>query len=58
MVKPTTTAGVTVRLADPVTDPTLAVIVDVPTALATTAPEPFTLAMAEAELQVAVGVKF
>jgi hypothetical protein len=54
MFKKITAAGVTVRLADPVTDPEVALIVAVPTALATAAPAGLTLAIADPdELHVA-----
>jgi hypothetical protein len=46
MFKAMIAGGVTVRLADPVMDPEVALIVAVPTALATTAPLGLTLAMA------------
>jgi hypothetical protein len=59
MFKATTTAGVTVRLAVPVTDPAVALIVDVPTALATASPPGLTLAIADPdEFHVVVVVKF
>src|ERR1700690_1251473 len=58
MLSSTATAGVTVRLADPVTDPALAVMVDVPAAVVVTIPVALTLAIADDELQVADCVKF
>src|SRR5271163_292180 len=58
MLNPTTTAGVTVRFAEPVTDPALALMVDAPTAFAITAPAALTLAIAEDELHVADWVRF
>jgi hypothetical protein len=54
MFKAMTAGGVTVRLADPVRDPEVALIVVVPTALATAAPAGPTLAIADPdELHVA-----
>jgi hypothetical protein len=54
MFKAITTGGATVRLADPVTDPEVAVIVAVPTPLASAAPMVLTLAIANwDELHVA-----
>jgi hypothetical protein len=47
MFKAITAAGVTVRLADPVTDPEVALIMAVPTALAIAAPVGLTLAIAD-----------
>jgi hypothetical protein len=47
MFKAITAAGVTVRLAEPVTDPEVALIVAVPTALAIAAPVGLTLAIAD-----------
>jgi hypothetical protein len=58
MFRAITAAGVTVRFADPVRDLALALIVDVPTALATTAPAALTLAIAADELHVTDGVRF
>jgi hypothetical protein len=59
MFKATTTGGVTVRLAVPVKDPEVALIVAVPTALARAAPAELTLTIAGAdELHVAVLVRF
>ena len=59
MFKATTAAGVTVRLAVPFMDPAVALIVAVPTALATASPAGLTLAIAGAdELQIAVFVRF
>jgi hypothetical protein len=53
------TAGVTVRLAFPVTDPEVALIVAVPIALASAEPVALTLAAAGAdEFHVAVCVRF
>src|ERR1700687_3753793 len=57
--KPITTGGVTVRLAVPVKDPAVALIVAVPTARATAAPVALTLAIAGPdEVHVAVFVRF
>src|ERR1039458_9637300 len=59
MFKAITAGGVTVRFADPVRDPEVALIVAVPTALATAAPVGLTLAIADPdELHVAVFVRF
>jgi hypothetical protein len=55
--KPITTAGVTVRLAVPVTVPEVALIVAVPTPLATVAPAGLTPAVDADELHVAVCVR-
>ena len=55
----TAVAGITVRLAVPVTVPEVALIVAVPSTLATAAPATLTLAFAGAdEIQVAVCVRF
>ena len=57
--KPITTGGVTVRLAVPVKDPAVALIVAVPTARATAAPVALTLAIAGPdEVHVAEFVRF
>jgi hypothetical protein len=57
--RPTTTAGVTVRLAELATDPLVALIVAVPVALARTEPAGLTLATADAdELHVTDCVRF
>jgi hypothetical protein len=54
MFRAVTAAGVTVRLAVPVTDPAVALIVAVPTALATASAAGLTLAIADPdELHVA-----
>src|ERR1017187_166833 len=55
--KATITAGVTLRLAVPVKDPEVALIVVIPTAVATAVPVEFTEATAMDELHVAVCVR-